>query len=75
MHVGLFDGNTPSNQIHNIQITNKMHFSVYDVFYSLHSHQSVQGDTSINIRIQRYKCCVADTPSQLKNIIISVENI
>ena len=58
MHVGLFHGNTLSNQIHNIQITNKMHFNVYDVFYSLNSHQYVQGDTSIIIRIQRYKCCV-----------------
>jgi len=75
MRVGLFHGNTLSNQIHDIQITNKMHFNVYDVFYSLHSHQCVQGDTSIIIRIQSYKCCVADTPSQLKIIIISVENI
>jgi len=58
MHVVLFHGNKLSNQIHNIQITNKMHFNVYDVFYSLHSHQCVQGDTSIIIRIQRYKCCV-----------------
>ena len=33
MHVGLFHGNTLSNQIHNIQITNKIHFNVYDVFY------------------------------------------
>ena len=53
-----------------------MHFNVYAVFYSLNSHQCVQGDTSIIIRIQRYKCCcVADTPSQLKIIIISVANI
>jgi len=58
MHVGLFHGNTLSNQIHNIQITNKMHFNVYDVFYSLTSHQCVQGDTSTIIRIQRYKLCV-----------------
>jgi len=58
MHEGLFHGNTLSNQIHNIQITNKMHFNVYAVFYSLNSHQCVQGDTSIIIRIQRYKCCV-----------------
>ena len=35
MHVGLFHGNTLSNQIYNIQITNKRHFNVYDVFYSL----------------------------------------
>ena len=58
MHVGLLHGNTLSNHIHNIQITNKMHFNVYDVFYSLNSHQYVQSDTSIIIRIQRYKCCV-----------------
>jgi len=56
--VGLFHGNTLSNQIHNIQITNKMHFNVYDVFYSLNCHQYDQGDTSIIIRIQRYKCGV-----------------
>jgi len=29
------------NQIHNVQITNKMHFSVYDIFYSQFSHQYV----------------------------------
>jgi len=55
MHVGVFHGNTLSNQIHNIQITNKMPFNVYDVFYSLNSHQYIQSDTSIIIRIQKYK--------------------
>ena len=35
-----------------------MHFNDYDVFNSLNCHQYVQGDTSIIIRIQRYKCCV-----------------
>jgi len=29
------------NQIHNVQITNKMHFSVYDIFCSQFSHQYV----------------------------------
>jgi len=65
MHVGLFHGNTLSNQIPKIQITNKMHFNAYYVFYSLNSHQYVQGDTNIIIRIQRYKCCVVLlTPNQ-----------
>ena len=52
-----------------------MHFKIYDVFYSINSHQHVQGDTSIITILQRYMCCVADTPSQLKNNIVSVENI
>ena len=58
----LFHRNTCSNQIHSIQIANKMHFNVYDVFYSLSSHQYVQGDTSIITRLQKYKCCVALPP-------------
>ena len=72
----LFHRNTCSNQIHNKQIANKMHFNVYDVFYALSSHQYVHGDTSIITRLQRYKrCVVIDTPSQLKIIIISVESV
>jgi len=51
------------NHIHNIEITNKMHFKVYGIFYSLCSHQHVsanycghlQGDIIIT-RIQPYKC-------------------
>ena len=35
-----------------------MHFNVYDVFYSLNSHQYAQGDNSIITIIQMYKCCV-----------------
>jgi len=58
----LFHGNGHSNQIHNIQINNKMHFNIYDVFYSLNSHQYVQGDTSIITRLQRYKRCVVSLP-------------
>ena len=50
-----------------------MHLNIYDEFYSLNSHQYVQGDTSIITRLQRYKRCVVATPSQLQ-IIISVEN-
>jgi len=30
-----------------------MHFNVYDVFYSLNSHQYAQGDTNIITRLQR----------------------
>jgi hypothetical protein len=52
-----------------------MHFNVYDVFYSVNSHQYVQDDTSIITGLQRYKCCVVATPSQLKIIIILVENV
>jgi hypothetical protein len=55
-----------------------MYFKIYDVFYSINSHQYVQ---VILVLLQHYTgtyvvlCCVADTPSQLKNNIVSVENI
>ena len=39
-----------------------MHFNAYDVFYSLNSHQYVQGDTSNFTRLQRYKRCVVSLP-------------
>jgi len=39
-----------------------MHFNVHDVFYSLNSHQYVQGDTSIITRLQNYKCCAVLPP-------------
>jgi len=39
-----------------------MHFNVHDVFYSLNSHQNVQGDTSITTRLQNYKCCTVLLP-------------
>ena len=64
------------NQIHNIQITNKMHFNVNDVFYSLNSHQHVSAAIaaifSVMLLLQQYKCtnvvsCVTVTPQQLKN--------
>jgi len=52
-----------------------MHFNVYDVFYSLNSHQHVsavfcghlQGDIIIKI-IQSYKCdCLSRSHSIIKN--------
>jgi hypothetical protein len=57
--------------IHNIQTTNKMHFNVYYVFYSLYSHQHVSATTvaifRVKLLLQAYKdtnlvSCVAVTP-------------
>ena len=47
------------HRIHNIQITNKMHCNVYDVFYSQCSHQHVSAATSVcyyyrNTKIQMW---------------------
>ena len=47
-----------------------MHFHVYDIFYSLHSHQEVSATIAVIFRVillQEYKCtnvvsCVAVTP-------------
>ena len=38
------------NQIHNIQTTNKIHFNMYDVFYSLNSHQHVSAAIAVIFR-------------------------
>jgi hypothetical protein len=49
------------NQVHNIQITNKMHFTVYDLFKSHFSHQHVLDAIVANFRVkllQEYKGCV-----------------
>jgi hypothetical protein len=45
-----------------------MHFNVYDVFYSLNSHQYIQGDTSIITGLQMVQmlCCVADTTTKVQ---------
>ena len=56
---------------HNIQITKKMHFSVYDVFYSSYSHQHIMAAIVAIFRVilvlQEYKGtnvvnCVTITP-------------
>jgi len=56
-------------RIRNIQITNKMHLNVYDVFYSLYSHPHVSAAIAAIIRVmllQQYNgtdviSCVAVT--------------
>jgi hypothetical protein len=58
------------NQVHIIPIANKMHFNVYDVFYSQCSHQHVSADIAAIFKVillQAYKgtdvvSCVAVTP-------------
>jgi hypothetical protein len=48
------------NQIHRTSTTNKMHFSVYGVFYSQNSHQHVSAGIIAIFRVilllQEYKC-------------------
>jgi hypothetical protein len=70
------------DQIHNTQITYKMHFSGYDVFYSQCSHQIVSAATAAIFRVmlllQQYKgtnvvSCVDVTPQQLKICIVSLK--
>jgi hypothetical protein len=39
------------NQLHNMQITNKIHYNVYDVFYSQVSHQHVSAAISAIFRV------------------------
>jgi hypothetical protein len=55
----------------NIQITNKMHLNVHDVFYSLYLHQHVSAVIAAIFRLmlllQKHNCtnavsCVAVTP-------------
>jgi hypothetical protein len=59
--------------VHNIQITKKMHFNIYAVFYSLYSHQHVSAGIAAIFRamllLQEYEykgtnvvSCVAVTP-------------
>jgi len=70
------------NQIHNTQITYKMHYNVHDVFYSQCSHQILSAAFAAIFRVilllQEYKGTnvirrVAVTPQQLKIIMISVK--
>jgi len=67
-------------QIHNIHITNKMHFNIYDVFYSLYSHQHVSAAFAAIFRVmllQEYNATNVVswviTPEHLKITIISVK--
>jgi hypothetical protein len=39
------------NSFHNIEITKKMYFKVYDVFYSLYSHQHVSAAIAAIFRV------------------------
>ena len=39
------------NQVHNVHITNKMHFNVYDVSHSIYSHQHVSADIAAIFRV------------------------
>jgi len=58
------------NAIYNISVTNKLHFNVYDVFYSLNSHQHVSAAIAVIFRVILLKehkgthvvSCVAVTP-------------
>ena len=43
------------NRIHIMQITNKTHYNIYDVFYALNSHQQISSATNV-------VSCVAVTP-------------
>jgi len=57
------------NQAHNAHITNKKHFNVFHVFYSLNSHQHVSATIaaifSMMLLLQEYKVqmCLAVSPS------------
>jgi hypothetical protein len=39
------------NGIYNISVTNKLHFNVYDVFYSINSHQHVSAAIAAIFRV------------------------
>jgi len=47
------------NQVYNVQIANRMHLNVYDVVYSLNSHQHVSAGIVAIFRVmlllQEYK--------------------
>jgi hypothetical protein len=61
-----------------------MHFNVYNVFYTLNSHQHVSATVaaifSVKLFLQERECtnlvnCVTVTPFQLKIITVSVKII
>ena len=72
------------NQVHNVHITNKLHFNVYYVSYSLYSQQHISADIAAIFRVVlllEYKSTnvissvAVVTQYQLKITIISVKII
>jgi hypothetical protein len=76
------NGQLQNNVVSSVStITNKMHYNVYDTFYSQRSHQYVSAATAAIFRVtllQEYRgtnvvSCVAVIPKQLKIITIFVK--
>ena len=46
------------NHIHNIQITQKIHYKIYDMFYSLNCHQNLPADIAAIFigTLHSYRC-------------------